>query len=65
MARTAVVGSSGGGGLVSKVVSTLVLLGVIVFVVKHPQQAADLTLTLLGWGKTAVEGISAFIQRVS
>lgn len=64
MARTAVVGGSGGGFL-SKAVSALVVLAVIVFIVKSPHQAADLFTTLWGWLRSAIEAGVAFLEYVS
>lgn len=64
MARQAVIGS-GGGGIVSKIVSAIVVLGLIYFVVQYPSQAADFTLTLAHWGKAAVEGISEYAHRMA
>ena len=63
MARTPTVVS--GGGILSKVVSGLLFLGVLYFVMKHPAQAADLATKLAQWGAAAVEGIAGFLNRVS
>ncbi|WP_216210577.1 hypothetical protein [Amycolatopsis aidingensis] len=48
-----------------KVIGTLVALGVLVFVVKYPSEAADAALGLFGLVEAAVEGIAGFIRQLA
>ncbi|MEB3368071.1 hypothetical protein [Saccharopolyspora mangrovi] len=49
-----------GGGLLGKLVGTLVVLALLVLVVKHPAAAATMVQGLFGLLGGAVEGLVAF-----
>ena len=49
MARNAIPGMKTGGGVMSKLVGTAMVLAILVIVVKHPSDAADFVKTVFGW----------------
>lgn len=53
-----------GSGVLGKIVGTVVGLGVLVFVVKHPAEAAQLLTTVLGLLGNAVEGLASFLSQL-
>jgi hypothetical protein len=55
---------SSGSGVLGKIVGTVVVLGVLAFVVKHPSDAAHLLTMLLGLLGNAVEGFATFLTQV-
>lgn len=64
MARQAVI-PGGGSGLAAKVLGWGVLLVVIVFIVKRPEQAADLFLALVEAASRAIDAGSKFLGHLS
>ncbi|PRX43848.1 hypothetical protein B0I33_11311 [Prauserella shujinwangii] len=48
-----------------KIIGTLVTLGLLVFVVKYPGEAAEAAKGLLGMFETVVEGIAGFIRQLA
>lgn len=58
MARNTIPGIQTGGGIMSKVVGTLVLIAVVVVVVKYPADAAS---WVRGLG-TVIDGLVSFIR---
>ncbi|MFD2418504.1 hypothetical protein [Amycolatopsis pigmentata] len=49
-----------GGGVMSKVVGTAVVLAILVIVVKHPSDAANFVKTVFGW----IDQIATFFMRL-
>lgn len=60
MAKNAIPGFKTGGGMLSKVVGTAVVLAVLVIVVKHPSDAADFVKTVFGW----IDQIATFLREL-
>lgn len=60
MAKNAIPGMKTGGGVMSKVVGTAVVLAVLVIVVKHPSDAADFVKTVFGW----IDQIATFLREL-
>ncbi|TDQ04805.1 hypothetical protein [Labedaea rhizosphaerae] len=60
MAKNAIPGFKTGGGVLSKVVGTAVVLAVLVIVVKHPSDAADFVKTVFGW----IDQIATFLREL-
>jgi hypothetical protein len=54
----------GSGGVLSKLIGTLVTLAVLTLVVKDPVGAAHLASQLVGFLGTAVQGLATFLQNV-
>ncbi len=61
MARNSIPGINAGGGVMSKVVNTAVVLAILVIVVKHPSDAADFVKTVFGW----IDQIATFLRELS
>jgi hypothetical protein len=60
MARNAIPGLKSGGGVMSKVVGTAVVLAILVIVVKHPSDAADFVKTVFGW----IDQVATFLREL-
>lgn len=60
MARNSIPGINIGGGVMSKVVNTAVVLAILVIVVKHPSDAADFVKTVFGW----IDQIATFLREL-
>jgi hypothetical protein len=60
MARNSIPGMNIGGGVMSKVVGTAVVLAILVIVVKHPSDAADFVKTVFGW----IDQIATFLREL-
>jgi hypothetical protein len=60
MAKNVIPGMKTGGGVMSKVVGTAVLLAILVIVVKHPSDAANFVKTVFGW----IDQIATFFMRL-
>jgi hypothetical protein len=60
MAKNAIPGFKTGGGALSKVVGTAIVLAVLVIVVKHPSDAADFVKTVFGW----IDQIATFLREL-
>jgi hypothetical protein len=60
MAKNSIPGLKTGGGVVSKVVGTAVVLAILTIVVKHPGDAADFVKTVFGW----IDQIATFLREL-
>lgn len=60
MSKNAFPGLKTGGGLMTKVVGTAMVLAILVIVVKHPSDAADFVKTVFGW----IDQIAAFLREL-
>lgn len=65
MARQAIIGGSGGGGVAMKVLGWGVVLAMVAFIVKRPERAADLFLRLLDGAMKAIDAGSSFLAHLS
>jgi hypothetical protein len=64
MAKNAFPGTKSSGGLLKKVVGTVVVLALLTLVVKHPSDAATWTKALFGLAGEVIDGIVTFFQQV-
>lgn len=60
MAKNVIPGMKTGGGVMSKVVGTAVVLAILVIVVKHPSDAAEFVKTVFGW----IDQIATFLREL-
>ena len=60
MAKNAILGMKTGGGVMSKLVGTAMVLAILVIVVKHPSDAADFVKTVFGW----IDQIATFLREL-
>jgi hypothetical protein len=60
MAKNAIPGMKTGGGVMSKLVGTAMVLAILVIVVKHPSDAADFVKTVFGW----IDQIATFLREL-
>jgi hypothetical protein len=60
MAKNAIPGMKTGGGVMSKLVDTAVVLAILVIVVKHPSDAAEFVKTVFGW----IDQIATFLREL-
>lgn len=51
-----------GGSVLPKLIGTAVLIALVVVVVKHPGDSANLVQQLFALGEGAVDGIAAFLH---
>jgi hypothetical protein len=64
MARNSFPMMKTGSGLLGKIVGTVVVLGVLTFVVNHPTDAAHLLTMAIGWLSQAADGIASFLGQL-
>lgn len=64
MAKNTFPGLKTGGGVLSKVVSTLIAVAVLTVVVKHPTEAAGLVTGVAHAASSAIDGLSTFLQHL-
>lgn len=62
MARNVIPGLKTGGGVMSKVIGTAVVLAILVIVVKHPTDAATFAKTIFGFLGTVIDGFVSFFR---
>jgi len=62
MARNAIPGLKTGGGILSKMIGTVVVLAILVIVVKHPGDAANFVKTVFGGLGAVVDGVVGFFR---
>ncbi len=62
MARNAIPGLKTGGGILSKLIGTVVVLAILVMVVKHPNDAANFAKTLFGGLEAVIDGVVGFFR---
>ncbi len=60
MAKNSIPGLKTGGGVMSKVVGTAVVLAILTIVVKHPGDAADFVKTIFGW----IDQVATFLREL-
>ena len=60
MAKNTIPGMKTGGGVMSKLVGTAMVLAILVIVVKHPSDAADFVKTVFGW----IDQIATFLREL-
>ncbi len=57
--------AAGGSSVLPKLLGTLLLLGALVVVVKHPADAATWVQALGTWVGGAADGVAAFFQQLA
>jgi len=62
MARNVIPGLRTGGGIMSKVIGTAVVLAILVIVVKHPADAASFAKTIFGVLGAIIDGLVSFFR---
>lgn len=62
MARNVIPGLKTGGGVMSKVISTAVVLAILVIVVKHPTDAATFTKAIFSGVGAVIDGLVSFFR---
>lgn len=62
MARNVIPGVRTGGGILSKVIGTAVVLAILVIVVKHPADAANFTKTVFSGLGAVIDGLVSFFR---
>jgi hypothetical protein len=60
MAKNAIPGLKTGGGVMSKVIGTVVVLAILVIVVKHPSDAANFVKAVFGW----IDQVATFLREL-
>lgn len=65
MSKKNLVPMAGGTSVMPKVIGTLIALGLLVLVVKHPADAAVWVKGLATWVGSAVDGMAAFFQQLA
>lgn len=62
MARNVIPGLKTGGGVMSKVIGTAVVLALLVIVVKHPADAASFTKAVFSGLGAVLDGLVSFFR---
>jgi hypothetical protein len=62
MARNVIPGLKTGGGVMSKVIGTAVVLAILVIVVKHPTDAANFAKTIFSGLGAVIDGLVSFFR---
>lgn len=62
MAKNTIPGLKTGGGILSKVIGTVVVLAILVAVVKYPNDAASLVKTVFAGLGTLIDGLVGFFR---
>lgn len=62
MARNVIPGLKTGGGMLSKVIGTAVVLAILVMVVKHPTDAASFAKTIFSGLGAVIDGLVSFFR---
>lgn len=65
MAKQQMIPMPGGSGVVPKLIGMAVLIAVLVVVVKHPGDSANVVKALVGMGESVVDGIAAFLHKLA
>lgn len=55
---------TGGSSVLPKVIGTLVVLGLLAVVVKHPGDAAAWVTGVAAWFESVVDGVAEFFRQV-
>ncbi|MBN6036237.1 hypothetical protein [Amycolatopsis sp. 195334CR] len=53
-----------GGGILPKIIGTVVLLALAALVVKHPGPTAEWVKDLFAWATSVIDGVSAFLGHI-
>jgi hypothetical protein len=64
MARKNLMPAPTRGGVLPKVIGSLVAMAVLVMVVKHPSEAATCAKALISGVGTIIDGIASFVRQV-
>lgn len=62
MARNVIPGLKTGGGIMSKLIGTAVVVAFLVIVVKHPTEAAGFAKALFSGAGTVIDGFVSFLR---
>lgn len=62
MARNVIPGLKTGGGVLSKVIGTAVVLAILVIVIKHPTDAASFAKALFSGVGAVIDGLVSFFR---
>lgn len=62
MAKNVIPGMKTGGGILSKLIGTAIVLALLVFVVKYPNEAADAATALFDGLGALVDGLAGVIR---
>ncbi len=62
MAKNVIPGVKTGGGVLSKVIGTAVVLAILVMVVRHPTDAASFAKTLFSGLGAFIDGLVSFFR---
>ena len=62
MARNVIPGVKTGGGILSKLIGTVVVLAILVLVVKHPTDAASFAKTMFSGFGALIDGFVSFFR---
>lgn len=62
MARNVIPGMKTGGGIMSKLIGTAVLVAILVIVVKHPSEAAGFAKALFSGAEAVIDGFVNFLR---
>jgi hypothetical protein len=65
MARNVIPGVKTGGGVLSKVIGTAVVLAILVMVVKHPADSAAFARTLFSGAGAVIDGLVSFFRSLT
>ncbi|MGO1055604.1 hypothetical protein [Crossiella sp. CA198] len=65
MARNSFPGMKAGGGLVPKLVGTLLLVAVLVLIVNHPSDSAGWVSGVAGGVGDVVDGVATFLRSLT
>jgi hypothetical protein len=62
MARNAIPGLKTGGGILPKMIGTVVVITILVIVVKHPSDAAHFVKTVFSGLGAVIDGVVSFFR---
>lgn len=65
MARNAIPGVATGGGILSKIIGTAIVLAILVMVVKHPADAASFAKTVFSGFGAVIDGLASFFRSLT
>jgi hypothetical protein len=65
MARNLIPGLKTGGGLMSKVIGTAVVLAILVMVVRHPTDAASFAKSIFSVLGAIIDGLVSFFRSLA
>jgi hypothetical protein len=65
MARNVFPGMKTGGGILSKVIGTAIVMAIIVMVIKHPADSASFAKELFGGAGAVIDGFVSFFRSLT